>query len=111
MVKGTALLVLPLFTAAVPWRSSLEFSERVAWVNTGRVLAIPLPFGFQMAHLAWLFGAAVAILTLWRGLKARYASHRAIARWTFPIWMYVSVTGVLVYLALVQGLKRWALRA
>jgi putative membrane protein len=29
--------------------------------------------------------------------------HRAIARWTFPIWMYVSVTGVIVYLMLYRG--------
>jgi uncharacterized membrane protein YozB (DUF420 family) len=42
----------------------------------------------------------LAIVTLRRGLKARYLKHRAIARWTFPIWMYVSVTGVLVYVLL-----------
>jgi uncharacterized membrane protein YozB (DUF420 family) len=35
-----------------------------------------------------------------RGLKARYARHRTIARWTLPIWLYVSVTGVLVYVLL-----------
>ena len=44
----------------------------------------------------------LAIVTLSRGLKARYARHRAIARWTFPIWLYVSVTGVLVYVLLYQ---------
>ena len=44
----------------------------------------------------------MAIVTLSRGLKARYGPHRAIARWTFPIWMYVSVTGVLVYVLLYQ---------
>jgi putative membrane protein len=44
----------------------------------------------------------LAILTLSRGLKARYARHRAIARWTMPIWLYVSVTGVLVYVLLYQ---------
>jgi putative membrane protein len=44
----------------------------------------------------------LAILTLSRGLKARYATHRAIARWTFPLWLYVSVTGVLVYILLYQ---------
>jgi len=42
----------------------------------------------------------LAIITLSRGLKARYPQHRRIARWTFPIWLYVSVTGVLVYLML-----------
>ena len=44
----------------------------------------------------------LAIITLSRGLKARYTQHRRIARWTFPIWLYVSVTGVLVYVLLYQ---------
>jgi uncharacterized membrane protein YozB (DUF420 family) len=44
----------------------------------------------------------LAIITLNRALKARFAKHRAIARWTFPIWLYVSVTGVIVYVMLYQ---------
>jgi putative membrane protein len=44
----------------------------------------------------------LAIVTMSRGLKARFASHRRIARWTLPIWLYVSVTGVLVYVLLYQ---------
>jgi len=39
----------------------------------------------------------LAIITLRRGLAAKYDRHRTIARWTFPIWLYVSVTGVVVY--------------
>ncbi|HUJ21468.1 MAG TPA: DUF420 domain-containing protein [Bryobacteraceae bacterium] len=42
----------------------------------------------------------LAIVTLNRGLSARFDRHRAIARWTLPIWLYVSVTGVVVYLML-----------
>jgi protein SCO1/2/putative membrane protein len=42
----------------------------------------------------------LAIITLRRGLAARYDKHRRIARWTLPIWMYVSVTGVVVYVML-----------
>ena len=42
----------------------------------------------------------LAIITLRRGLRMDVKRHRAIARWTFPIWMYVSVTGVIVYLML-----------
>jgi uncharacterized membrane protein YozB (DUF420 family) len=42
----------------------------------------------------------LAIVTLRRGLSARYDKHRRIARWTLPIWLYVSVTGVVVYLML-----------
>lgn len=42
----------------------------------------------------------LAIMTLSRGLAGRYDKHRKIARWTLPIWLYVSVTGVIVYLML-----------
>jgi uncharacterized membrane protein YozB (DUF420 family) len=42
----------------------------------------------------------LAIITLRRGLKGNYPQHRKIAKWTFPIWMYVSVTGVVVYFML-----------
>ena len=60
-------------------------------------------FSILIPHV--ILAAAVlplAIITLSRGLKARYTQHRRIARWTFPIWMYVSVTGVLVYVLLYQ---------
>ena len=39
----------------------------------------------------------LAIITLRRGLAGKYDRHRKIARWTLPIWLYVSVTGVVVY--------------
>ena len=42
----------------------------------------------------------MVLITLVRGLRGRYDRHRAIARWTWPLWMYVSVTGVLVYFML-----------
>ena len=42
----------------------------------------------------------LAIMTLRRALKGDYVRHRALAKWTWPIWMYVSVTGVIVYLML-----------
>jgi putative membrane protein len=42
----------------------------------------------------------LALVTLSRALSARYDRHRRIARWTLPVWLYVSVTGVLVYLML-----------
>ena len=44
----------------------------------------------------------MVILTLWRALRGAFTLHRRIARWTFPVWIYVSVTGVLVYLMLYQ---------
>lgn len=42
----------------------------------------------------------LALVTFHRGRKGRYERHVALARWTFPIWMYVSVTGVVVYVML-----------
>lgn len=44
----------------------------------------------------------LVLITLSRALKKRFPQHRAIARWTFPIWLYVSVTGVIVYVMLYQ---------
>ena len=63
----------------------------------------PLYYTILITHVT-LAAAVVplAIVTLSRGLKARYDTHRRIARWTFPIWLYVSVTGVLVYVLLYQ---------
>src|SRR5262245_24501558 len=63
----------------------------------------PIYFTILITHVT--LAAVVlpmAIVTLSRGLKARYGQHRRIARWTFPIWLYVSVTGVLVYVLLYQ---------
>ncbi|MDE3154559.1 MAG: DUF420 domain-containing protein [Acidobacteriota bacterium] len=47
-----------------------------------------------------MFVLPLALVTATLGLRARYATHRRIARWTFPIWLYVSVTGVIIYLML-----------
>lgn len=50
-----------------------------------------------------LLAATVPVLAIWTivlGLKDRREKHRRLARWTFPIWLYVSVTGVLIYVLL-----------
>lgn len=63
------LLVLPMVTAAVPWRSSVEFGERVAWLNSARLLAIPLPFAdgrVHVAHLVVIAGLLTVIATVWQ---------------------------------------------
>jgi len=44
----------------------------------------------------------LAIISLRRGLRSDFAKHRRIAKWTYPIWLYVSVTGVVIYLLLYQ---------
>ncbi|MBI3400722.1 MAG: DUF420 domain-containing protein [Acidobacteria bacterium] len=63
----------------------------------------PLYFTILITHVTMAFVVVpLAIITLTRGLKGRYPQHRRIAKWTFPIWLYVSVTGVLVYVLLYQ---------
>jgi putative membrane protein len=63
----------------------------------------PLYFSILITHVFLAAGVLpLALLTLSRGLQGRYPKHRAIARWTLPIWLYVSVTGVLVYVLLYQ---------
>jgi len=61
----------------------------------------PVYFSILISHT--ILAAAIVpmiIITLSRALRERFDRHRAIARWTYPLWMYVSVTGVIVYLML-----------
>lgn len=44
----------------------------------------------------------LALVTVWRAWKGRFEDHARLARWTLPIWLYVSVTGVVVYMMLYQ---------
>ena len=58
----------------------------------------PLYFAILLSHT--ILAAVVvplALITVTRGLRGRFDAHRRIARWTFPVWLYVSVTGVVVY--------------
>ncbi len=70
---------------------------------TGEGLIRPIYFTILTSHtfLAALV-APFVIATLRRGLKGRYDDHKKIARLVFPVWLYVSVTGVIVYLLLYQ---------
>jgi len=71
----------------------------VPFPHTGTLRAVYLTILATHTVLA----AAVpplAIITLSRGLSSKFDKHRTIARWTLPIWLYVSVTGVVVYLML-----------
>ncbi|MBI2358053.1 MAG: DUF420 domain-containing protein [Deltaproteobacteria bacterium] len=55
-------------------------------------------FAILVSHT--ILAAAIvplALLTLYRALKGSFERHRRIARWTLPLWLYVSVTGVIVY--------------
>jgi uncharacterized membrane protein YozB (DUF420 family) len=57
--------------------------------------------GILISHVLLAFTVPVlSIGTIWLGLKDRRAAHRRLAWWTFPIWLYVSVTGVIIYVLL-----------
>jgi uncharacterized membrane protein YozB (DUF420 family) len=67
----------------------------------GTGVARPIYFLILVTHttLAVVIVPFVAV-TLTRALKGQFSRHRKVARWTFPMWLYVSVTGVVVYLML-----------
>jgi len=52
----------------------------------------------------------LVLVTLWRALKTQFDRHRRIARWTLPLWMYVSATGVIIYLILYVLFPEYAQR-
>ena len=71
----------------------------VAYTGQGPVRTVY--FAILISHI--ILAALVlplALVTLVHGLKQRFDRHRRIARWTLPVWLYVSVTGVVVYLML-----------
>ncbi len=73
----------------------------VKYPNTGIIRTIY--YSILIPHVLLAFSVPVlAIITLSRALAGKFDKHRRIARWTFPIWLYVSVTGVIVYLMLYQ---------
>ena len=68
---------------------------------TGEGLIKPIYFTILTSHtILAALAAPLIIATLWRGLRGRYEKHKRLARLVFPVWLYVSVTGVVVYLLL-----------
>lgn len=68
---------------------------------TGTGWVRPVYFAILLSHtLLAVLVPPLAIIAIWNGLKMRVETHRRFARWAFPLWMYVSVTGVLVYMFL-----------
>ena len=67
----------------------------------GRGSIRPVYFGILITHI--VLAATIpplAGVTLWRAYRRRFDRHMKIARWTLPIWLYVSITGIVVYLML-----------
>jgi putative membrane protein len=93
-------LMLSAVTASATFLVSYLYYHAHAGVTrfAGTGAARPAYFAILSTHtvLAALIVPLVGV-TLYRALRRRYPLHRRIARWTLPVWLYVSVTGVVVY--------------
>jgi uncharacterized membrane protein YozB (DUF420 family) len=99
-IEAHRKVMLAAFTSSTLFLASyLVYHAQVGSVHfrgTGAIRTVY--FTILITHT--LLAAVVApmvIVTLFRGLKGRFPSHRKLARVTLPIWLYVSVTGVVVY--------------
>lgn len=92
VVSGLFLTSYVIYHAQV---GSVPF-QKTGWIRT-------VYFAVLIPHviLAALMVPPV-IVTVSRALSGRFDKHRRIARWTLPVWLYVSITGVIVYLMLYQ---------
>lgn len=63
----------------------------------------PFYLAILFTHLVGAFAIVpLVLMTVSRAFRGRFEAHKKIARWTWPVWMYVSVTGVLIYFLLYQ---------
>jgi uncharacterized membrane protein YozB (DUF420 family) len=96
------MMVTAVITSTLFLISYLYYHAHVGSVRfQGTGWSRPVYFTILVSHV--VLAAAIVplvIITLTRALRERFDRHRAIARWTFPLWLYVSVTGVLVYFML-----------
>jgi uncharacterized membrane protein YozB (DUF420 family) len=85
----TSYVVYHLQVGSVPF-------QKTGWIRTVYFLVL-VPHVILAAAIT-----PMVLITVSRALSSRFDKHRAIARWTLPLWLYVSVTGVIVYVMLYQ---------
>jgi uncharacterized membrane protein YozB (DUF420 family) len=92
-------MLAALATSALFLASYLTYHFQVGSVRfTGRGLIRTLYFAVLISHTILAVAIVPLVLvTLTRARAGRFQAHRAVARWTLPLWLYVSVTGVAVY--------------
>jgi uncharacterized membrane protein YozB (DUF420 family) len=79
-----------------PGHGGIVYFRGTGWIRT-------LYFAILIPHtILAICIVPLVLITLSRGLRGQFDRHRVIARWTFPLWLFVSVTGVIVYLMLFQ---------
>ena len=102
IAQHRAVMIAAFSTSCLFLISYLVYHAQVGSVKfTGQGTIRVVYFTILLTHT--VLAAAIVplvLVTLARGLKRQDARHRAIARWTMPIWLYVSVTGVVVYVML-----------
>ncbi len=102
MAAHRALMIAALVSSSLFLTSYLYYHYHVGSVRfPGHGWVRPLYFTILISHTTLAVTIVpLVIITLVRALRERYDRHRAIARWTYPLWMYVSVTGVVIYFML-----------
>jgi uncharacterized membrane protein YozB (DUF420 family) len=97
-------MVSAFAVSAVFLISYLAYHYRVGHVRfAGQGWIRPVYFALLISHtILAIVIVPLILVTLRRAWLEQFDKHRIIARWTFPLWMYVSVTGVIVYLLLYQ---------
>jgi len=99
-----ACMVSALAVSAIFLTSYLIYHYNVGSVRftkQGWIRSVYFPLLLTHTVLAAVI-LPMVLRTAWLAFANRISKHRAIAKWTFPIWMYVSITGVIVYLLLYQ---------
>jgi uncharacterized membrane protein YozB (DUF420 family) len=102
MAIHRAFMIAALVTSSVFLGCYLYYHYHVGSVHfQGTGWSRPVYFTILISHT--ILAAVIVpmiIITLARALRERFDRHRVIARWTFPLWLYVSITGVVIYLML-----------
>lgn len=105
-----SVMIMAVITSALFLVSYLTYHALLQIYANGAIshfqgtgLSRPIYFSILLTHtILAVVTVPLVLITLNRGLRERFDKHRAIARWTFPIWLYVSVTGVVIYFMLYQ---------
>ena len=103
LVRGHAAFMSgALVVSALFFLSYLAYHARVGSVHfLGAGWTRPVYFTVLITHtILAVVIVPLALRTLWLAIRKRFPEHIALARWTFPLWLYVSVSGVAVYLML-----------
>ncbi|HZQ23740.1 MAG TPA: DUF420 domain-containing protein [Terriglobales bacterium] len=102
MAAHRAVMITALATSTLFLISYLYYHAHVGSVHfEGTGWSRPVYFSILISHT--ILAAVIVpmvVITLSRALRERFDRHRRIARWTYPLWLYVSITGVIIYLML-----------